>query len=54
MGLSLLAEALFPFGARLVVLGGRGSPAKAFGIHGVTMLVMLLAGIPLLVAGSPS
>jgi hypothetical protein len=50
VGLVLLVEAVIPFGDMLTALGGRGSPAKAFGIHGVTMLVMLLAGVPLVIA----
>ena len=39
----VLVEALIPLGDMLVVLGNGGSRAKAFGIHGLTAAVMLVA-----------
>lgn len=41
----VLIEALIPFGDMLVVLGNGGSRAKAFGIHGLTAAVMLVAAV---------
>ena len=39
----VLLEAVIPFTDMLIVLGARGSRAKAFGIHGLTAAVMLVA-----------
>ncbi|QDP95884.1 DUF4267 domain-containing protein [Microlunatus elymi] len=41
----ILAEALIPIGDMLVILGNGGSRARAFGIHGLTALVMIIAAI---------
>ena len=41
----ILVEALIPIGDMLVVLGNSGSKARAFGIHGLTALVMIIAAI---------
>ena len=50
-GIVVLADAIIPFGDMLVVLGGRGSRKLAFGMHGVTMVVMILTGISLMMGG---
>jgi hypothetical protein len=47
VGLVLVVETLIPLGDMSVILAANGSKKSAFGIHGVTALVMLLAGIPL-------
>ncbi|MEI7055808.1 DUF4267 domain-containing protein [Nocardioides sp. CCNWLW239] len=39
----VLVEAVIPIGDMLVILGNRGSKARAFGVHGLTAAVMLLA-----------
>jgi hypothetical protein len=51
-GIILLAEMTIPVGDMLVVLTGKGTAKSAFGIHGVTALVMLLTGISLLIGAS--
>jgi hypothetical protein len=51
VGIILLVEALIPIGDMLVVLAGKGSARSALGIHGVTALVMILAGITLTTGG---
>jgi hypothetical protein len=52
VGIILLVEAIIPVGDMLLVLAGKGSAKRAFGIHGVTAVVMILAAIPL-VRGAP-
>jgi hypothetical protein len=47
VGIVLLVEALIPLGDMTVILAARGSVQRAFGIHGLTVLLMLVAGIPL-------
>lgn len=47
VGIILVVEALIPVGDMSVILAANGSTRRAFGIHGVTALLMLLAGIPL-------
>ena len=51
VGIVLLADATIPFGDMLVVLGGKGSGKAAFGMHGVTMVVMIVTGISLVMGG---
>lgn len=48
VGLVLLVLTIVPVGDMLSILVARGSTAKAFGIHGVTALVMLVAALPLI------
>ena len=48
VGLILLVEAIIPVGDMLVVLAGKGSAKSAFGIHGLTAVLMVLAAIPLM------
>ncbi|MGI3902313.1 MAG: DUF4267 domain-containing protein [Janthinobacterium lividum] len=51
-GIVLLAETIIPVGDMLVILAAKGSAKTAFGVHGLTALVMILAAIPLIV-GAP-
>ena len=48
VGLVLLMFALIPAGDMLTILAAKGSAKRAFGIHGVTAAVMILAAIPLM------
>jgi hypothetical protein len=52
VGLILLVDAIIPVGDMLVVLGGKGSVRLAFGMHGLTAVVMILAAITLIM-GAP-
>src|SRR5262249_34563450 len=47
VGIILLVEAIIPIGDMLVILAAKGSASSAFGIHGLTALVMILAAVPL-------
>ncbi len=47
-GIVLLVEAIIPVGDMLLILAAKGSARSAFGIHGVTSLVMVLAAILLI------
>jgi len=47
VGLILLVEALIPVGDMVVILAAKGSASSAFGIHGVTALLMMLTALPL-------
>ena len=47
VGVVLLVEALIPLGDMSLILASRGSTRSAFGIHGLTFLFMLAAGLPL-------
>jgi hypothetical protein len=49
VGLFLCVAALIPVGDMLTTLAAKGSAGRAFGIHGLTAVLMLLAGIPLLI-----
>ncbi|MBW4021881.1 MAG: DUF4267 domain-containing protein [Proteobacteria bacterium] len=49
VGMILLVEALIPVGDMLVILAAKGSTKAAFGMHGPTAVIMVLAAIPLLV-----
>lgn len=44
-GIVLLALAITPLGDMSVILGSGGSRAKAFSIHGVTCVVMVVVGL---------
>ena len=48
VGLILLVDAIIPVGDMLVVLGAKGSTRLAFGMHGLTALVMILTAISLM------
>ena len=47
VGIILLVEALIPIGDMLVILAAKGSARSAFGMHGLTALLMILAAVPL-------
>ena len=48
VGTALLVEAIIPFGDMSIVLGSGGSRSRAFAIHGVTCVVMLIVGLLLI------
>ena len=50
LGAFIVAASVIPVGDAAIVLRGGGSRAAAFGIHGVTAVVMLAAGAGLLMA----
>jgi hypothetical protein len=47
VGIILLVEAIIPIGDMLVILAAKGSARSAFGMHGLTALLMILAAVPL-------
>ncbi len=51
LGIILLIEAIVPVGDMLLILAAKGSAKSAFGIHGLTALLMILAAIPLTLGG---
>ncbi len=51
-GLVLLVAAIIPIGDMLVILAAKGSTRRAFGMHGLTAAVMILAAIPLMTGAS--
>jgi hypothetical protein len=51
VGMILLVEAIIPVGDMLLILAAKGSTKSAFGIHGLTAVVMVLAGMPLMIGG---
>jgi hypothetical protein len=48
VGIVLLIEAMIPLGDMSLILASRGSAKRAFGIHGVTAALMILAAVPLI------
>ncbi len=46
VGIVLLAAALIPIGDMLVILAAKGSARSAFGMHGLTALLMILPPFP--------
>lgn len=48
VGILLLIAAMIPVGDMLVILAAKGSVKSAFGIHGLTAVVMILAAIPMI------
>ncbi len=48
VGIALLVYAIIPFGDMSIVLGSGGSKLRAFSIHGVTCVVMLVVGFLLI------
>jgi hypothetical protein len=52
VGIILLVEAIIPIGDMLVILAAKGSARSAFGIHGLTALLMILAAVPLTMGGA--
>ncbi len=52
VGIILVVDAIIPVGDMLVILAAKGSTKSAFGIHGFTAALMILAAIPLIM-GAP-
>ena len=48
IGIVLLIEAMIPVGDMLVILAAKGSTKSAFGIHGLTAVIMLLVAVPMI------
>jgi hypothetical protein len=48
----LLVEAIIPVCDMLVILAAKGSTKSAFGMHGLTAALMVLAAIPIMI-GAP-
>ena len=48
IGMVLLIEAIIPLGDMLVILAAKGSTKSAFGIHGLTAAIMVLAAVPMI------
>ncbi len=48
LGWVILAEAFMPFGDMLIILRHKGKKAVAYGVHGLTSLIMLVASALLL------
>ena len=49
LGVVLLIEALIPIGDMSLILAARGRASTAYGVHGLTAVLMLAAALPLLV-----
>lgn len=49
VGIILLVEAIIPIGDMLVILAAKGSAKSAFGIHGLTAVIMVLAAMALII-----
>ena len=45
IGIILLVEAIIPVGDMLLILAAKGSTKSAFGIHGLTAVLMVLAAL---------
>lgn len=52
VGLILAVEAIIPVGDMLLILAAKGSAKSAFGMHGLTAVVMVLTAIPLMMGAS--
>ena len=50
VGIILLVEAIIPIGDMLLILAAKGSTKRAFGIHGLTAVILVLAAMPLIIA----
>ena len=50
VGIVLLVEAIIPLGDMSIVLESGGSKSRAFSVHGVTCVVMLVVGLLLILA----
>jgi Domain of unknown function (DUF4267) len=49
LGIILLVEAIIPVGDMLLILAAKGSTKSAFGMHGLTAVIMVLAAVPLII-----
>jgi hypothetical protein len=52
VGIILLVEAIVPVGDMALILAAKGSTKTAFGVHGLTALLMVLAATPMII-GAP-
>ena len=52
VGIILLVEAIIPVGDMLLILAAKGSTKSAFGVHGLTAVVMVLAAIPMMIGST--
>jgi len=52
VGIVLLIEATIPVGDMSLILAAKGSTKRAFGIHGLTAVLMILAAIPLIMGAT--
>ena len=52
VGLILFVLAIIPVGDMLLILAAKGSTKSAFGIHGLTAVLMVLAAIPMMIGAS--
>jgi Domain of unknown function (DUF4267) len=52
VGLILLVEACIPLGDMLVILAANGSAKLAFGMHGLTAVMMVLTALPLIIGAA--
>jgi hypothetical protein len=50
VGIVLLVEAVIPFSDMSIILGSGGSRSRAFSVHGVTCVMMLVVGLLLIFA----
>jgi hypothetical protein len=48
LGIVLLVQSLTPLGDMSTVLASKGSSKHAFGIHGLTAVLMIIAAVPLI------
>ena len=49
VGIVLLVEAIIPVGDMLLILAAKGSTTSAYGMHGLTAVIMVLAAVPLII-----
>ncbi|UGY17820.1 DUF4267 domain-containing protein [Bradyrhizobium septentrionale] len=52
VGIILLVEAIIPVGDMLLILAAKGSTKSAFGMHGLTAVLMILAAIPMMIGAA--
>ena len=52
VGLILFVFAIIPVGDMLLILAAKGSAKSAFGIHGLTAVLMVLAAIPMMIGAA--
>ena len=52
VGIALLVDAIIPFGDMSLILAAKGSHQRAFGIHGLTAALMVIAALALLTSGA--
>jgi hypothetical protein len=49
VGIILHVEAIIPVGDMLFILAAKGSTKSAFGMHGLTAVLMVMAAMPLMI-----